>query len=67
MDVNDLRNIVTVFSFVMFLALAIWTWMPSRRRALDEAAHLVFDGEAEEPGPRPAAAATPPRHDVDPD
>ena len=45
LDLNDIRSLVTAFSFVLFCALGVWTWMPRRRRAHDEAALLVFEGE----------------------
>jgi cytochrome c oxidase cbb3-type subunit IV len=48
MELNDLRSIVTVAGLVLFLVLAVWTWMPSRRAAHDMAAHLPFEGEANE-------------------
>ena len=50
MDLNDLRTLVTAFSFVLFCALVVWTWMPRRKRAHDEAANLVFEGEADPDG-----------------
>lgn len=49
MDVNDLRSLVTVVGFILFLALVARTW---RRRALpdhDQASRLVFEGESENP------------------
>jgi cbb3-type cytochrome oxidase subunit 3 len=47
MDVNDLRVIVTVACFGLFVALMVHTW--SRRRAGEHAtaAHLPFTGETE--------------------
>ena len=35
MDINDVRNVVTVFSLVMFIGLVIHTW--SRRRGPEHA------------------------------
>ena len=46
MDLNDIRSLVTLFSFVVFLALMAWTYRPARRKGLDEAAQLPFLGEA---------------------
>jgi cytochrome c oxidase cbb3-type subunit 4 len=46
MDLNDIRSLVTLFSFVFFIALMAWTYRPSRRSGLDEAAQLPFSGEA---------------------
>lgn len=45
MDLNDIRNIVTLASFVLFAGLAIWTWRPARQTAHDNAAQLPFEGE----------------------
>lgn len=45
MDINVLRSAVTLCGLVLFLALAVWVWLPSRRRALDEAALLPFNEE----------------------
>ena len=47
MDINDLRSLVTVLGFLLFLALVARVW---RRRALashQRAALLVFEGEAD--------------------
>jgi cbb3-type cytochrome oxidase subunit 3 len=46
MDLNDIRSLVTLMGFVLFLVLMVWTWRPARRPAHDEAAQLPFDGEA---------------------
>jgi cbb3-type cytochrome oxidase subunit 3 len=46
MDLNDIRSLVTMASFVFFLALVAWTWRPSRHAGLDLAAQLPFLGEA---------------------
>jgi len=45
MDINDFRSIVTLFSLLLFLALMAWTFWPTRREDLAEAAQLVFEGE----------------------
>lgn len=43
MDINTLRSIATVASFVTFLGIVLWAW--SRRRSADfsEAANLPFE------------------------
>ena len=46
MDLNDIRSLVTLFGFVIFLVLAAWTYRPARRTAQGEAAQLPFLGEA---------------------
>ncbi|MEF7613875.1 CcoQ/FixQ family Cbb3-type cytochrome c oxidase assembly chaperone [Aquincola sp. MAHUQ-54] len=48
MDINDLRSAVTLCGLVLFVALAVWVWLPSRRTALDEAAQLPFNEEHKE-------------------
>jgi len=48
MDLNDIRSLVTVFSFLLFGGLAAWAWWPSRRSAYEAAARLPLDGEARE-------------------
>jgi cbb3-type cytochrome oxidase subunit 3 len=51
MDINDLRSLLTLLGLSLFVALAAWTWRPSRRAAHDAAARLPFDGEV--PGSAP--------------
>jgi cytochrome c oxidase cbb3-type subunit IV len=53
MDINLMRSIVTVLSFVLFIALVVWTWNKSRRTAFEEAAALPF---ADDTGAQQAAA-----------
>ncbi|MDY0747362.1 CcoQ/FixQ family Cbb3-type cytochrome c oxidase assembly chaperone [Paucibacter sp. R3-3] len=43
MDLNDFRSAVTLLSLLLFLALMAWTFWPTRRQALDEAARLPFE------------------------
>jgi cytochrome c oxidase cbb3-type subunit IV len=52
MDVNDVRNLVTLLSFVIFAGIVTWAVSPRNRARFDEAQQLPFSGE--EP------AATPP-------
>ena len=47
MDIIFLRSAVTLIGLLLFLALVVWTWRRSGRRAFDEAAQLPFiDDEA---------------------
>lgn len=57
MDLNDVRSLVTLLSFLLFGALMAWTWWPRRRLEMEGAARLPFLGESlgEEPGQRDAA------------
>jgi cytochrome c oxidase cbb3-type subunit IV len=47
MDINLLRSVVTVLSFVLFLALVYWTWSKGRGAGFDEAAALPFADDAD--------------------
>jgi cytochrome c oxidase cbb3-type subunit 4 len=42
MDINDLRSIATVGSFVVFVSILIWTWNKRNSRDFKEAANLPF-------------------------
>jgi|JRYJ01.1.fsa_nt_gb cbb3-type cytochrome oxidase subunit 3 len=42
MDVNDMRVVVTVAGFVLFIALAVHTWSRRRRPDHEAAARLPF-------------------------
>ncbi len=46
MDLNDLRSALALAGLIVFVAIAVWTWLPARRAGLDRAAQLPFDGEA---------------------
>jgi len=47
MDLNDLRSLVTVLSFAMFVAILCWAFSGKRKQAFDAAALLPFaDDEA---------------------
>jgi cytochrome c oxidase cbb3-type subunit IV len=43
MDVNDLRIITTVVSFVIFIGIMVWTFSKRHKKDFDEAAKLPFD------------------------
>ena len=45
MDINDLRVIIAVLSFVAFVGIVIWAYSRKRKRDFDEAARLPFTGE----------------------
>jgi cytochrome c oxidase cbb3-type subunit IV len=42
MDINDLRSLVTLGGFVLFVGLMAWTWRPAGRAANEAAAQLPF-------------------------
>lgn len=45
MDINDLRSIVTVVSFITFLGIVVWAFSGRRKSAFDEAARLPLDDD----------------------
>ena len=45
MDINDLRSIITVLTFLMFVGIVVWTYSGRRKQAFDEAANVPFDEE----------------------
>lgn len=42
MDINDLRMMVTLLSFAVFIGIVVWAWSARNRKAFDEAALLPF-------------------------
>jgi cytochrome c oxidase cbb3-type subunit IV len=42
MDINLLRSLVTSGAFILFVALVLWTFWPTRKAAFEEAAALPF-------------------------
>lgn len=58
LDVNDLRIVVTVLSFVAFIGIVVWAWSRRNAARFDEAAQLPFVAErvaerADQTGPKP--------------
>jgi len=47
MDIDDLRALMTVVSFVAFLGIVAWAYGRGRKAAFEDAARLPF---AHEPG-----------------
>ena len=42
MDLNDLRVVITLLSFVAFIGVIAWAWSRRNRKRFDEAANLPF-------------------------
>jgi len=49
MDINDLRSLTTVISFVLFLMIVWWAYGKGSKKGFEEAANLPF---AEDEGSR---------------
>ena len=43
MDINFLRGLITVLSFVVFVGIVLWAWSGHQRKRFDEAARLPFE------------------------
>ncbi len=46
MDINDLRSIVTVLMFVLFVGIVWWAYSKRRTEAYEEAARLPLDDDS---------------------
>jgi cytochrome c oxidase cbb3-type subunit 4 len=42
---DDLRVVLTVVSFLVFVGIAVWAFSRRRKRDFDEAARLPFTGQ----------------------
>ena len=56
LDVNSLRAIVTVVSFLAFLGIVVWAWSRRNQAAFDEAARLPFLADEAPQAARAAAS-----------
>lgn len=43
MDMNTLRILATVSSFIMFVGILIWVWKNRKTKDFEEAANLPFN------------------------
>lgn len=43
MDINTIRTVTTVLSFILFIGIFAWTWSRKRKPDFDEAANLPFE------------------------
>ena len=55
MDINILREAVTVLSFAGFLGIVAYAVNPRNRQRFDEAARIALDDEGPLPNPPPEA------------
>jgi len=47
MDINTVRQAVTLASFTIFIGIVLWAWSGSNRQRFNEAAQLPFEEEDE--------------------
>ncbi len=45
MDINDLRSMITLLSFVTFIGIMAWAYSGKRKQSFDEAALLPFSDD----------------------
>jgi cytochrome c oxidase cbb3-type subunit 4 len=45
-NVNDLRSIITVLTFLMFVGIVWWAFSSHRKAVYDEAARLPLDDDS---------------------
>jgi cytochrome c oxidase cbb3-type subunit 4 len=43
MDINDLRSIILVIAFTVFIAIVLWAYSDRSKARFDQAAQLPFD------------------------
>ena len=51
MDVNLLREVVTVVSFATFIAIVAWAAHPGNRKRFEQAARIALDDDGPSPQP----------------
>ncbi len=42
MDINTIRSVVTIISFLTFIGIIIWVWRRRKTKDFEEAANLPF-------------------------
>jgi len=52
MDINTLRSIVTVATFLVFIGIVVWAWSSRNAKSFDEAAQLPFEQDEDVQRPR---------------
>ena len=45
MDINDLRSVLTVVSFGLFIGIVWWAYSGHRKHSFEEAAQLALDDD----------------------
>lgn len=45
MDINDMRSVMTLVSFLTFVGIVAWAWSKRNKSNFDEAAQLPFKDE----------------------
>ena len=45
MDIDTMRSVITVVSFLTFIGIVLWAYSGARKARFEEAARLPFDEE----------------------
>jgi cytochrome c oxidase cbb3-type subunit IV len=45
MDINEMRVLITVLTFIAFVVIVAWAWSSSRRHEFDVAARMALDDD----------------------
>jgi len=45
MDINDLRSVITVLLFLVFIGIVWWAYSDRRKQAYDQAARIPLDDD----------------------
>ena len=46
MDINDLRSVITVLLFLVFIGIVWWAYSDRRKQAYDQAARIPLDDDS---------------------
>ncbi|HEY8856698.1 MAG TPA: cbb3-type cytochrome c oxidase subunit 3 [Rugosibacter sp.] len=46
MDINDLRSVITVLLFLIFIGIVWWAYSDRRKQAYDQAARILLDDDS---------------------
>jgi cytochrome c oxidase cbb3-type subunit IV len=49
MDINTIRSIVTVVTFLVFIGIVLWAWSSRNAKSFEEAAQMPFKHDENSP------------------
>ena len=47
MDINELRALITLLTFLAFVGVCLWAWSSRRKSAFDDTAKQIFSDDEE--------------------
>lgn len=45
LDINDLRSIITLVSFLIFIGICVWSFSPKNKDRFNEASRIPLDDD----------------------